>query len=590
MIKGVGIKWSSRSPIVLAKRWNSTKPFYITTPIFYVNAKPHLGHLYSMLLGDTRIRWEKLDPTNKAYFLTGTDEHGLKIQAAAEKLNMEPKELVDQVSQNFKNLAEVLNVNYDRFMRTTDADHAEVVKYFWNLMMEKGYIYEGSHSGWYSISDETFYPETQIEEIIDKDNNKKMIAKESRNEVVYQDEINYFFRLSKFQDQLLKHFEANPEFILPTQRYNQILKELRETKFEDLSISRPSSRLKWSIEVPNDPSQKIYVWFDALLNYITATGYPQAFTKTDDGYITPQDNPWPATHIVGKDIIKFHCIYWPIFLMAAGVDVPKQVIVHSHWLSDGFKMSKSLGNVVDPLEMLAYYGQDSIRFFLMENSNIDDDCKFSENLLVLSRDMIIGKYANLVTRIGGKSFNIRESIEYYHDKKYEGINELIEQYSVDKSKVEELIKTKDELIIGLDSIYEKMNEKIIKFDYIRAIQEWWLIIDKANYLFQNAEPWLLVKQIKQNKDDIKVNEQIKVVINFYTFLASETSRISSILINPVMPGLSTKILDRLGVEQGKRFVSDCKIGKDLSYGVDANSTKHKLPIERVEIRGNSVEK
>ncbi|KAK6199273.1 mitochondrial methionyl-tRNA synthetase [Scheffersomyces amazonensis] len=582
MIKKLVARVGRRTPkYEIIRRLSSEvkpKPFYVTTPIFYVNAKPHLGHAYSMILSDVRIRWEKLNENNKAFFLTGTDEHGLKIQATAEKLGKDPQQLVDEVSDNFKNLAQVLNVNYDRFMRTTDKDHIEVVKYFWNLMESKGLIYQGSHSGWYSVSDETFYPETQIEEIIDsKTGEKKVIAKESRSEVIFQEETNYFFKLSQFQNQLIEYLEAHPDFILPQSRYNQILKDLKENKYNDLSVSRPSSRLKWSIEVPNDPSQRIYVWFDALLNYITATGYPHTYTN-----IPPQDNPWPATHVIGKDIIKFHCIYWPIFLLAAEVELPRQVIVHSHWLSDGFKMSKSLGNVVDPIEMVNYYGEDPLRLFLMENSNIEDDCRFSEKLLLLSREMIIGKYANLVTRSGAKTFNIKESIDYYNQGKYNDINPIISNYSADQSKVEDLLSTKDELILLFDDIYNKMNDKMIVFDYIRAIQEWWTFVYKANYLFQNGEPWTLVKQWKatNNEED---KEKLKILINFYTFIASETSRISSILISPVMPELAKKVLDRLGVDKSRRFIKDAKYGVDDSYGTGAN-LKHELVIERVPAR------
>ena len=298
-----------------------------------------------MLIADTRNRWEKLNPSKQAYMLTGTDEHGLKIQNTAEKLGIEPKELVDKVSNNFKSLASQLNIKYDRFIRTTDLDHVEVAQKFWTMMMEKGYIYKGTHSGWYCISDETFYPESGLEEV-EKDGKMVKISIESRNEVVYETETNYFFKLSLFQNDLIEYLKQNPQFIKPNHRYKFILNELMTTKLSDLSVSRPSSRLKWGIDVPNDPSQKIYVWFDALLNYLTATGFPNGFTKEGNKFITLDSNPWPATHIIGKDIIRFHCIYWPIFLMAAQIDLPKQVIVHTHRLGEGFKMSKSLGNVV----------------------------------------------------------------------------------------------------------------------------------------------------------------------------------------------------------------------------------------------------
>ncbi|KAI5956573.1 MSM1 [Candida jiufengensis] len=567
----------------LFKRLKSTKPFYVTTPIFYVNASPHIGHLYSMLIADTRSRWEKLNPNKFSYMLTGTDEHGLKIQTAAEKQGIDPKVLVDRVTGNFKELSNKLDINYDRFIRTTDKDHVNLTHYFWNVMEEKGFIEKGSHSGWYCVSDETFYPEANTEEI-EKDGKKIRISSESENEVVYQEETNYFFKLSAFQDQLVQYLQNNPDFIKPQHRYKFILNELMTTKLPDLSISRPSSRLKWSIEVPNDPSQKIYVWFDALLNYLTATGFPNGFLQ-DSKYITPEDNLWPATHIIGKDIIRFHCIYWPIFLLAAGIDLPKQVIVHSHWLCEGFKMSKSLGNVVDPIEISEYYGIDPVRFFLMENSNIEDDCKFSETLLERSRDSLLGKYCNLLTRIGGGKFDIRESVEYCKKGKFDDISQLIQNYSLKKDIVPSILQLSTDLQDDINNLYTQMDEKIINFDYIRAVQTWWQVINQANQLFQISEPWLYIRALKSSSGlDDKTIEDYKKLINYYVFLCSETIRISSILIQPIMPNLSKDILDRLNIDINMRNSDYVKIGADLNYGDGANSNKHKLPLQKLQPR------
>ncbi|KAI5964131.1 MSM1 [Candida pseudojiufengensis] len=572
----------------LIKRFNQTKPFYVTTPIFYVNASPHLGHLYSMLIADTRSRWEKLNPKNSSYMLTGTDEHGLKIQTVAEKQGIDPKLLCDQVSKNFKDLSNKFNIDYDRFIRTTDQDHIKVTHYFWNIMKEKGLIEKGSHSGWYCVSDETFYPEANTEEI-EKNGKTIRISSETKNEVIYQEETNYFFKLSAFQDQLIKYLKENPNFIKPTHRYKFILNELMTTKLPDLSISRPSSRLKWSIEVPNDSTQKIYVWFDALLNYLTATGFPNGFEQ-DSKYVTPKNNLWPATHIIGKDIIRFHCIYWPIFLLAAGIELPKQIIVHSHWLCEGFKMSKSLGNVVDPIEMSEFYGIDSIRFFLIENSNIDDDCKFSENLLERSRDSLLGKYCNLLSRIGGINFNIEESVQYYKNSQFNDIKTFIKNNSIKKEIVPTILQISNELQENLNNLYDNMNQKIIEFDYIRAIQLWWQVINQANQLFQISEPWLYVKALNSNTNhqssrlDPEMIKNYKKLINYYVYLCSETIRISSILIQPIIPSLSNDILNRLNVEPSKRNSNFVKIGKDLNYGKDANSKIHKLPLQKLKSR------
>ncbi|KAI5962025.1 MSM1 [Candida margitis] len=536
-----------------------------------------------MLIADTRARWERLDPAKQAYMLTGTDEHGLKIQNTAEKLVIEPKDLVDRVSHNFKSLASQLNIKYDRFIRTTDLDHVKVAQNFWTLMMEKGYIYKGEHSGWYCVSDETFYPESSIEEV-EKDGKVMKISTESRNEVVFETETNYFFKLSSFQNDLIVYLKQNPQFIRPHHRYKFILNELETTKLSDLSVSRPSSRLKWGIDVPNDASQKIYVWFDALLNYLTATGFPKGFKHEGGGFITPQDNIWPATHVIGKDIIRFHCIYWPIFLMAAGIELPKQVIVHSHWLCEGFKMSKSLGNVVEPMELSDYYGVDPVRFFLTENSNIDDDCKFSEALLQRSRDALVGKYCNLLSRIGGKSFDVAQAVGQAKDGEFSSIEELISRYSLKQENASLNLQLSLELQDNLNNAYREMDAKFTSFDYIRAIQVWWKVINQANQLFQVAEPWLYVSAIKDEPLSEETRHSYQLLVNYFVYLCAETMRISSILIQPVMPQLSQHILMRLNVMQERRDGRFAKVGADLDYGDGANSTLHKPPLQKVKSR------
>lgn len=538
-----------------------------------------------MLLSDTRSRWEKLNPRQTCYLLTGTDEHGLKIQEVAAKQRVDCKALVDEVSQNFKNLAQLLNIDYDRFIRTTDSDHVDTVKYFWTLMEQKGFIYQGSHSGWYSVSDETFYPETQIEEITDKATGvTKKISKETKNEVIYQDEINYFFKLSKFQPDLIAFLEENPDFVRPAAKYQELLNELKENELPDLSISRPSSRLKWAIEVPNDKSQKIYVWFDALLNYLTAVGFPGKFKQTEGIFTTPPTNPWPATHVIGKDIIRFHCIYWPIFLMAAGVPLPKQVIVHSHWLCDGFKMSKSLGNVIDPIDTYEYYGEDALRFFLTENSNINSDCNYSEKAFHSTRDNLIGKYANLITRAGGAAFNIEESVQFQAEGRFDNIDQVLDESILNPQDKDEIITARNELLVGLNSLYDTMNLHMTLFDHMKAIQEWWGPIEKANQLFQLGQPWIYTKALKNEDLSPDTVKNLKTIQLYYIYLATETSRITSILIQPVIPSLAAKILDRLNVSPEKRTSDQASVGADTTYGAGANAKTHKIPIQRVPIR------
>lgn len=541
-----------------------------------------------MLLCDTRIRWEKLQPGKKAFFLTGTDEHGLKIQAAAELQNLQPKELVDKVSLNFKVLAQKLNIQYDRFMRTTDDDHIATVKSFWEIVQKKGLIHEGLHKGWYSVSDETFYPETQVEEVKDpKTGRVKMISKETRNEVVYNEETNYYFKLSVFQDRLIAFLEENPDFVRPKIKYDELLTELRDGPLPDLSVSRPSSRLKWGIEVPNDPSQKIYVWFDALLNYLTACRFSRDFKADEKGHFaTPHKNPWPATHVIGKDIIRFHCIYWPIFLMAANVELPKQVIVHSHWLCDGFKMSKSLGNIVDPIATYEHYGEDAVRLFLMEYSNIEADCNYSEKAFHFTRENLIGKYANLMTRCGGSSFDIESSVRFMKEGKYVNIDELIASHILSSDRgveAEEIRAIRDDLVASLNALHGKMDARISAFDHMKAIQEWWIVVERANQFIQKTQPWVYNK-LKRDAALLDAEREAYTVLqNYFIFLGAESVRISSILISPVIPRLSGQLLDRLLVPEEARNCSSCSVGAAV-YGQNANSKKHKIPIERVPIR------
>ncbi|KAH3679963.1 hypothetical protein WICMUC_000706 [Wickerhamomyces mucosus] len=521
----------------LIRRSLSSKPFYITTPIFYPNAAPHLGHLYSMLLCDVRNRWELLKG-NSSFFTTGTDEHGLKIQTAAEKQGVDPKEFVDQLALVFKDLASKTDIKFDRFIRTTDADHVKAVEHFWNKLQENGYIYQGKHSGWYSISDETFYPKTQI---LKNEENGRHYSIESGSEVVYTTEKNYFFKLSFFQQALIQLIESNPKFIIPEQRQTDLLRELKSGPLQDLSISRPSTRLKWGITVPNDDSQKIYVWVDALVNYLTSGGYPNV------------NKLWPGTHLIGKDIIRFHCIYWPALLLAAGESLPTQVVVHGHWLANGFKMSKSRGNVVDPLLINDYYGTDSLRFFLCENSVLNGDCNFSEEALFRTREQLIDKYSNLIMRCCGKKFNIERAVSRYNhlsDLKFQDDN-LQLQY--------------ENLVHSANSIYRKMDSKITQMNFAGAIQEFWTLIIQANQFVQTSEPW------KKSQD-----EQDKII-----FIGSEVARICSILIHPVIPELSLLILKRLNIS--KVSTDYLEIGADLSYGKGVNRPGDH-PIQKLKFR------
>lgn len=530
------------------------KPFYVTTPIFYVNAAPHLGHLYSMLLCDVRNRWETLN-NRESLFTTGTDEHGLKVQAAAEKSKKAPKEFVDQLAVIFKRLASTANIKYDRFIRTTDPDHIVAVNEFWKIANEKGYIYQGEHAGWYSVSDETFYPETQIDERIDeKTGEKQMFSKETNTVVTYQKEINYFFRLSLFYDDLIKILKENDDFIIPRSKQVKLMNELElQGKLEDLSVSRPASRLQWGIPVPGDSNQTIYVWFDALVNYLTSAGFPFKLSASIDASLKETANKfWPATHVIGKDIIKFHGVYWPCFLLAVGLPVPQQLVVHGHWLSQGVKMSKSIGNVVDPIEMIEYYGTDPLRFFLCESSVLDGDGDFTEERLFFTRNNIMAKFANLIMRSCGTKFNVERAVKSYQNRELADINKLFKDY-----KNGEIITEKyNDLVKKTNLLQDKVGGFYEKFETMKVIESVWDIIIQANQLFQLAEPWGLQNNRKAQDSII--------------FISLETARISSILLLPIMPTLCMTFLDRFSVSPTSRSIEYTKVGADLTYGAGAN--------------------
>lgn len=523
-----------------------------------------------MLLGDTRVRWEKLNPQQKTMFLTGTDEHGLKIQAVAEKEGIEPKQLVDRVSQNFVQIAKAVDIDYDRFIRTTDADHIGAVKHFWNVAMEKGLIYKGSHSGWYSVSDEAFYPANQVTDIVDgKTGETRKVSIETRSEVVLQEEENYFFRLSAFRERLIDFLELNPTFVIPKSKYNQLLAELKLDTLSDLSVSRPSWRLKWGIAVPHDDSQRIYVWFDALVNYLTAAGYPNADL---------QKLTWPAVHIVGKDIMRFHCIYWPIFLMAAGIELPKQVIVHSHWLSEGFKMSKSLGNVVDPLELAEYYDPEPLRMYLMEQSNLSTDCNFSESAFHNHRSKLINKWANIASRIGGAKFDVEKSVRDHFAGNFDDIDRLISRATVIGGP-DQLLSARNELLASIASLYDDMNADMQEFGQMKALQRWWETVELANVFIQTTQPWAYNVKEGEWADIAAERETMK---NYIIFLTAEAVRISTICVLPFMPQTGSTLLDRLAVAKETRNRNYAKLGT-VQYGEGANG-KHEPVMRKVEAR------
>lgn len=536
------------------------KTIYTTTPIFYVNAKPHLGHFYSMTLADVRNRWCKLNKKD-TFFTTGTDEHGLKVQNAAQAANVDPKLFCDNLAAKFKELAVVGNIKYNRFIRTTDPDHYAAVNHFWNVVNKNNFIYKGRHSGWYSVSDETFYAETDIEESTDEKTGEKiMISKETSSTVLYQSEDNYFFRLSAFQKQLLQYLKENPDFIQPRKYYDFIVNELETRELTDLSISRLSSRLQWGIPVPNDDSQRIYVWFDALINYLTSEGYP-----------TAAEMPRP-THLIGKDIIKFHCIYWPAFLLAAGLQMPKQVFVHGHWLMGGRKMSKSRGNVADPIEIADRYDADSLRLFMMRYSVLDTDGDYNEERLNTLRSEFIDKFCNLMMRSLSKNFKIERALERLQHESLESLCSKLDEPQFQKS-LESIRKDINCLKIDID-------DDITNFNMHKALSKIFGTAPMINGLFDSYEPWTLKVKSSDAEND-KESKTLKQDLIIFTAL--DSLRVILILLEPFIPQYSALLLDRLRVDKEKRTIDYAEIGKDLTYGKDAIFKKGStVPLAKIE--------
>lgn len=544
---------------------------HISTPIFYPNARPHLGHLYSSLLCDVQHRWQLLQG-NSSLFTTGTDEHGLKIQAASERNGyVSPREFVDKLYQEFTKLDQASGIGFTRFIRTTDPDHVANVWRLWELCESNGFIYQGEHQGWYSVSDETFYPESKVQRSVTEEG--KFINTETNNEVVYQTETNYFFKLSAFRKKLVRLLKENPEFISPEPKKLQILRELQgEEGLQDISVSRPSSRLKWGIEVPGDPSQKVYVWFDALCNYVSSIGgidcvlagkRPGTALLHEGADLEVTSTQWwrNTTHVIGKDIIKFHTIYWPAFLMAAGLPLPRKVVVHSHWLSNGVKMSKSLGNVVDPLLMIDYYGSDAMRWFLLENSQLEDDSNFQEDKLHSTRELLVSKWGNLVNRCCGAKFNIGRAASTFSSV---GRDELLEKLDNDLLVKEAVQK----LFTELDHFPEKMDDHMRNFQSRSALRNVWSMIDLSNVLMQESKPWAR-QGLEQD-----------VII----YACMEASRILSILCQPIIPSLASKLLDRIDVAHDRRTLKFAKVGADDSYGDHSNEKGRPVPLQRKPFR------
>ena len=472
------------------------KTFYITTPIYYVNDVPHIGHAYTTIAADTLSRWHKAGG-EKTWFLTGTDEHGQKIQAAAEKRGITPKELCDEVVQNFQKLWKVLNIRNDDFIRTTDDRHEKVVQEVFRRLMAQGDIYKGEYEGWYCVPCETYVPEAQMGE--------NQTCPDCHRALTKMTEETYFFKLSKFAEPLLKYYEENPDAIMPRSRYNEVISFIKGG-LHDQSVSRTT--LKWGIPLPGDEKHVIYVWFDALINYLSALGFPEKGAAWETF--------WPSVHhLVGKDIIKFHCVIWPAMLMALGVNPPVRVFAHGWWTVEGAKMSKSVGNVVDPFEMAELYGIDPFRYFVLREVPFGNDGDFSELALVQRIN------SDLANDLGNLLSRTLQMIDKYRS------SVLPMEY-----KATELDKEVEAMAART---LAEMEELIERFAFDDALKTLWAFISRSNKYIDETEPWKLGRE-----GDV---ERLDAVLRTLW----ESLRLAAVLAAPFMPDTAAKMWDQLGL-------------------------------------------
>ncbi|TKX25172.1 putative methionine--tRNA ligase [Elsinoe australis] len=519
-----------------------------------------------MVLADVMKRWQVLRG-REAILCTGTDEHGLKIQQAAQKAGVEPQAFCDRGAKVFKSLAQRANISYDHFVRTSDKSHKDAVEYAWTVLQERGYIYRSKHEGWYAVSDEAFYPDSAVHLILDPSTGRKlMVSKETNNEVQWSSEDNYHFRLSAFRDRLLEFYKENPTWITPAHRMKSVIAAVEEG-LEDLSVSRPYERLKWAVRVPTDSSQSMYVWLDALLNYATKAGYPWPPGSQDQGF-------WPADiHVIGKDIVRFHCIYWPAFLMALDLPMPKKIMTHAHWTMDDRKMSKSIGNVVNPFWAMDRFSEEIMRYFLIHHGGLEDDSNYDNSY-------IVGRYKNdLQDRLGNLASRVIQSSVYEPKaakEMYAGKADVLEKDCLEcQMEVPERIRVAQNREVNwnmdkyrkmLTALPQSANEQFENMAPNKALHTIISSIFAANAFLQNHEPWKILKRLKKEKDMDPVERDLLARrLSCTLFLMLETLRIVGIMLQPFMPEKAGELLDMLQVEQGKRMFQDTQLCSDSTY-------------------------
>ncbi len=479
------------------------KKFYLTTPIYYVNGAPHIGHAYTSIAADVLARWQRLDGC-EVFFLTGTDEHGQKVEKAAAEAGIDPQRFTDQVAADFRAMAAAMGVSNDDFIRTTEERHRRACLALWERLAANDAIYLGHYEGWYAVRDEAFYGE---DELVQKPDGTRLAPTGAPVEWVR--EPSYFFRLSAWQEKLLAFYEQNPDFIAPAARRNEVLSFVRGG-LDDLSVSRTSFR--WGIPVPNDPAHVMYVWLDALTNYITAAGFPDEAAARWPF--------WPADlHIVGKEIVRFHAVYWPAMLMAAGIAPPKRIYSHGWWTVEGEKMSKSLGNVIDPRALVAEFGLDPLRYFLLREVPFGNDGDFSRRALITRLN---GELANDLGNLAQRTLSLIA-------RNCDGL----------RPEIGVRIAADQALLAASGALADVLRERLQRLAFHEALEEVWKTVRAANAYIDHQAPWALRKT-----DSARMAVVLRVLLDALRGIAT--------VLQPFMPDSMARMLDQLGVPEGER--------------------------------------
>ncbi|PYE36983.1 methionyl-tRNA synthetase [Rhizobium sp. PP-F2F-G38] len=506
-----------------------TSPFYITTAIAYPNGRPHIGHAYELIATDVVARFERLDGRD-VFFLTGTDEHGQKMQQTARREGLTPQELADRNAAEFQKMVKLLEGSNDDYIRTTEARHHEAAKVIWNRMSEAGDLYKDAYSGWYSVRDEAYYQESETEVRADG-----VRYGPQGTPVEWVEEASYFFRLSAYQDRLLQHYEDNPDFIGPTERRNEVISFVK-SGLKDLSMSRTT--FDWGIPVPGDPAHVMYVWVDALTNYITATG---ALTDPDG----PRAKYWPASiHMIGKDIIRFHAVYWPAFLMSAGLPLPKKVFAHGFLLNKGEKMSKSLGNVVDPVNLVEHFGLDQIRYFFMREVSFGQDGSYSEEAIATR---INSDLANGIGNLASRSLSM-----------------IVKNCDGAIPVCGPLNEADEAMLASADALHASTRTDMDALAIHKVLASIIAVVSEADRYFAGQEPWALKK-----------TDPARMATVLY--VTADVVRQVAILLQPFMPGSAAKLLDLVAVPENQRSFAFLGAAGRLASGTPLEAPKPVFP-------------